>query len=489
MLRTYIKQATAEGSYLRAKPSHPSKALFSHIPTMHFSTERYVSASALSEFSDMSSGDMGSPERLPPAYCEEGSIQPITAIQNERYDNNEVLQPGSVTVPAGVHSTALPKEHPNIPQGWTQHIHPEGARYYVNSSEFVPIVTDASIVKPEIFQQLFASIENVRILAGNCGFTLPATCELYLHVEEGRQGCRYYLVDHDTQTEFWLQEVQSESLNLPDATSIEHLKHVLSEHYWTHVEYFPHRAVGPRLCQELAEILYHATADQMTSDSSTFPYDAEQCTKFLHLLEAKTADNVYMICTIARIWSSIFRHRFTQFHGEAHARLCRFQQRFVPFAHNGRLIRLCSVLLFGTPHRLSKELELQYIDGVVYHMHWHKFMSSLKKNWLFSSAVSATLLLASVCLRGLAAGTISQILALLSNGTSLGALATSVGLLYFHAAAEDMAADAVAEHLSAIESHSCGFVLTAVTYSLPQALIFWSMLAIALHIVLIAATG
>ncbi len=49
----------------------------------------------------------------------------------------------------------------------------------------------------------------------------------------------------------------------------------------------------------------------------------------------------------------------------------------------------------------------------------------------------------SVCLRGLAAGTISQILALLSNGTSLGALATSVGLLYFHAAAEDMAADAV----------------------------------------------
>lgn len=37
-------------------------------------------------------------------------------------------------------------------------------------------------------------------------------------------------------------------------------EHTLQEHYWTHVEFYPHRPVAKHLRQELLSVLRHAQA-------------------------------------------------------------------------------------------------------------------------------------------------------------------------------------------------------------------------------------
>ncbi len=79
----------------------------------------------------------------------------------------------------------------------------------------------------------------------------------------------------------------------------------LEEQYWQHVEYFPSHEV-PEMslsANELTEIFIQGQCgmaldhlkglelslillDQMTSNTSTFPYNADQCKTFIQILRA-----------------------------------------------------------------------------------------------------------------------------------------------------------------------------------------------------------
>lgn len=110
-----------------------------------------------------------------------------------------------------------------LPQGWTRLVNPEGARYYVNNTEAICIVTDAPLHRQEIYEKLYASVERILYQIKVLKFQVPADCEIYVRPHSNREGCVYYMIDHDSHTEFWLQSIHSDALEMPAVSSIDHL--------------------------------------------------------------------------------------------------------------------------------------------------------------------------------------------------------------------------------------------------------------------------
>ena len=48
---------------------------------------------------------------------------------------------------------------------------------------------------------------------------LPPFAELFLQLNSDDNSCGYYIVDHATQTEFWLDGVTSDEVDIPDTVS------------------------------------------------------------------------------------------------------------------------------------------------------------------------------------------------------------------------------------------------------------------------------
>jgi hypothetical protein len=116
---------------------------------------------------------------------------------------------------------------------------------------------------------------------------IPLSENVELFLEPRGSDCAYYLVDHVTRTEFWMDPLDTEHLNLLPVMSTSHLKLAMEELYWCHVEHFPmhFKGMSSRIVDELICVFSHAQADQMTSSVSTFPYSEKECKKLLALLE------------------------------------------------------------------------------------------------------------------------------------------------------------------------------------------------------------
>ena len=111
--------------------------------------------------------------------------------------------------------------------------------------------------------------------------------ELFLQLGTESDLCRYYLVDYLNRVVFWLEENATDVLGLPATVTDTHLRLVLEEHYWIHVEYFSmHRCQEVDLSlDQLMTTLLHARVDQLTSATSTFPYGAKECAEFLDVVK------------------------------------------------------------------------------------------------------------------------------------------------------------------------------------------------------------
>ena len=53
---------------------------------------------------------------------------------------------------------------------------------------------------------------------------LPETAELFVELDDDSDSCFYYFVDHAAQTEFWIEELPTDFLGLPEVVSDSHLR-------------------------------------------------------------------------------------------------------------------------------------------------------------------------------------------------------------------------------------------------------------------------
>ncbi|KAG6906814.1 hypothetical protein DXG01_011998 [Tephrocybe rancida] len=230
-----------------------------------------------------------------------GCIRHTTPRDTGRYDRGAKVESGDIVLDAGRVFASEPA--PNyLPLQWLPYIHPEGQLYFSKDAATPRVVTEANLHDPKIFEKVeywAHVVEN--LLSESLDIVLSNDVELFLQIEEN--DCAYYFVDHQSQTTFWLDTLDTDEIGIPPVASPSHLRIALQELYWTHVEYFPaHLAcLAPRALEELIGVFthgqaepagVHSVADHLTSSTSTFPYDAQDCSKFLKLLRTFRASFV-----------------------------------------------------------------------------------------------------------------------------------------------------------------------------------------------------
>ena len=230
----------------------------------------------------------------------------------------------------------------NLPEGWCEFVQPEGQLYFYHRRSRV--VTDTNIRLQEKRDLVDEFILVLKGVLKEKDVKISETMDIMFQLEEDDE-FGYYIADHKSCTIKWLQDVASDEVglgrpssevNLGTSYSFGNSQHniinsflgwLLTEQYWSHVEYFPsHLAgIGMESVQELIGVLVHAEAgknhlttwggvidsiaflDHLTSSVGTFPYHVEQCGKFLELLRhhvspsSQLLTDRYVICVTGKL--------------------------------------------------------------------------------------------------------------------------------------------------------------------------------------------
>jgi hypothetical protein len=103
---------------------------------------------------------------------------------------------------------------------WSTYVHPEGQRYFHRNSA-LQVVTEANIYCTETRGKISNWAKQIEDTLLQKGVPLSNSVELFLQFDGS--DCAYYLVDHATRTEFWLDDLETEHLNILPVVSISHL--------------------------------------------------------------------------------------------------------------------------------------------------------------------------------------------------------------------------------------------------------------------------
>ncbi|KAF8531142.1 hypothetical protein JB92DRAFT_2853692 [Gautieria morchelliformis] len=376
---------------------------------------------------------------------------------------------------------------------WTSYVHPEGQIYYYHARKRV--VTEANLKSPSVLDRINFWLKEFDLLLEKSCLELPTAYELALELDIEEEGCSYYLVDHDSQTTFYLDGTDTTCLDLPDVCSMDHLKLLLEEQYWIHLEYFPmHKSLPPFAQSSIIGILTHAWGDQSTSSLSTAPYSAEKCKEFINMIEKLTGgpeQEGYRTCIVSRLMNEFTHSRFINLYGQADgARLARNQSTTSePDPTISRLNRVFFAILLFQPHTELKELKSLWVDRIVYTEHWRTFIATRMQEWRSVSLLSAILLLVDTTLiihyhqqpanggwltrlsgagTGCLTGTISLMLSMSTVIVSVTAIIVHQPLCTSHASDAD-------GYLQNASHDTLGLQPLAIVLSLPRTLFMWSM--------------
>ncbi|KAI0788427.1 hypothetical protein C8Q75DRAFT_807648 [Abortiporus biennis] len=412
------------------------------------------------------------------------TLNPTTSIRNPRYSKDIIysIKPTFMQIPVMLGTPSI------VPAEWIRLVQPEGSFYYYNRP--LRVVTDSDITIFRVYHTIQSGMNRLHDMLSSAT-NLPHDYEVYISADEDTETaqCSYYLLNHENQTEFWLETISSADLDFPPATSSPHLSYVLQEHYWVHREYFPHSPISDILRVELINILRHARGDHLTSESSTFPYNAEQCNEFIDLLDTddNAAGTTYMTCIVARLWAIVARNRFDHYYGEPNARITREQRRIErPTRASSSFMKICSTILFKIPEPLKEDFNALPTDNLIYVIHWRKFTDSLMNGWKESSMKCAILLIANTTLLNQGQSLVSKYAGLSSAVLSVGGLFLNGAFMHKYSRAQNYTASEAAVYLHEIEHDTLGYEPVATAYSIPLGIVIWSQILTAAQIMSIA---
>lgn len=139
------------------------------------------------------------------------------------------------------------------------------------------MITEAYIYSPQIMEKVNHWLGEVEDSLVRKQVDLSDDVELFLQIDGDDSA--YYFVDHSSHTQFWLDAVDTDAMDLPPAVSLSHLSEpfprsprnvltatvtelALQELYWIHVEYFPmHRqGLASSTLEDLIGVFTHALA-------------------------------------------------------------------------------------------------------------------------------------------------------------------------------------------------------------------------------------
>lgn len=413
------------------------------------------------------------------------------ASQTNRYDDTNagprkkrLIEPGTLHVTEQRDQDADIRIIP-VPDGWEEHHHPvEGRAYFYNPE--LKIITEMYLRHEGVLNQLMVWY-GIFVVLRNHVKPDAVVFDVFLDCSGGNT-CRYYLVDHGNKTICWLRQRTTADLGISDVRNMLHLRALLHEEYWTHVEYMPkdENHLGAARAQ-LQGALASCLLDHMTSEGSTSPFTKSECKAYLLALDkaAESGHMVYLNWSIARVMGLLVHSRNVNLYGQYGARLDR-TATVEGRRHPPRLAAFLSRsgLLGGGPEIHLNRLENLWVDRIIYTHHWRALLKDLSDEWT-AAAVAAGVMWASniILVASDAIGFIPKVVCGASCTLAGASGVFALHLLRSHRALGKYAAHA-ANYFQLYESHQTGLQELSIKYSLPWAGVMWSFGATSAAIVL-----
>ncbi|KAJ7231978.1 hypothetical protein C8J57DRAFT_1384368 [Mycena rebaudengoi] len=389
----------------------------------------------------------------------EGSLRPTTS--NDTGESTGFTDPCSMRISTGSFIRSRLPEPAYLPLHWSAHIHPEGQLYFCRDGPF-RVVTEAYIYRPDVLDKAICWIQKIEDRITDKRIAISNQTELFIKLED--EDCAYYLVDHTTNAQFWLEDIETETndLGLPPVVSTSHFSIVCEELYWSHVERFPMHIGGLSLetLDSLVCVFMHAICDQMTSTSrvSTFPYSKEECEGFVTLLKN----------------SRVAHNRYLTHFGQEYSRLSRDQTiLYGPEISRQWISTVASLLSLKTSDRYLVRLNDVFVDHLVYAEQWKAMVTDCLRDWEGASHRAFTALMLHQFLLAL---TSNPTLAAASASLFGASLLVSILLIHRYEPLVGIDATRATCYLESIQSRTFKFQFVALVFALPHILQLWGTL-------------
>ncbi|KAJ7810555.1 hypothetical protein B0H13DRAFT_542756 [Mycena leptocephala] len=417
----------------------------------------------------------------------QGTLRRLTSYSTGRYENRNLVSPFVMEISPGLFATFKEPEPAYLGPRWTAWIDPEGQLYFFREGP-LRVVTEAYLYRPDIMENLCRWIEHIESLLSDAEMTISKDIELFLELEG--ENCAYYFVDHATCAQFWMESLETDQLGLPPVVSTSHLKIVLEELYWVHVEHFPMhlRGLPTQKLDEVLSIFYHGLCDQMTSRVSTFLYTTTECKDFVNILQGcrGNMDNGHTTWIIARLWSVINHNKYLTYYGQENSRLSRDQSiLFDPEQKHRWISKVMAYLTFKTSRTHLARLDDVFVDHIVYADRWAQLVGDCLKQWRATASgafAGLVLHLPFLLLNSPSPALLTASAALFSSS-----LGSSILLEHRYEPMEGLSATDAMDYLESIQSPIFKFQLVAFAFSLPKALLLWGCLVLLANCLLLVA--
>ncbi|KAG1732901.1 uncharacterized protein EDB91DRAFT_661144 [Suillus paluster] len=234
---------------------------------------------------------------------------------------------------------------------------------------------------------------------------------------------------------------------------------------------------------ELEQMILHAVADSITSTTSVIPFDQEELAKMLELTDRLKAQSgainesfPHGKCIVARFMENFALAKFFNFCGQPGARLNSDQSIFrKQKPRHSLFIQILSICLFCAPCDYAKELDGIWVDKVINRVLWKQFIVKLNNDWS-SLALTATVVLnANVAFLALVNITLARTFSYISTMTSVGVVILGLILVRQNQRKDQNSAEQANVLLTRTSHPVFGTEALAIIYSLPYALLMWSM--------------
>ncbi|KAG1892878.1 uncharacterized protein F5891DRAFT_1068603 [Suillus fuscotomentosus] len=346
---------------------------------------------------------------------------------------------------------------------WELCVHPEGVLYLHNNRKSV--FTEATM-DSNMFGFLDKFVDALDELAQTQSVNLgDDNVDLVVQLaqnEEGEVSCYYYFVDHTDRILFWLHDRDQATddifSGLQGVMDSSHIRYSLESEYWTHCESYPkHQMDRPKIIKELRELVMHASAEIITSDTSLSPFDGDELSRILelinHLKENALDNDPHSTCVIDRA-------KFFNFCGLPCARLEADKSVYKDDEN---------------PHPLTS----MWVDECINTPRWKDFNKNLMTEWTGITIYSSVMLAVDVSFLAVPNVYIGQsqsigiIVTYLSIIFITGSLIVSVLLVRQNQRYGFESADKATDFLSHMTGTFFGVRALATVHSLPYAMLMW----------------
>ncbi|KZV72858.1 hypothetical protein PENSPDRAFT_683424 [Peniophora sp. CONT] len=410
-------------------------------------------------------------------------LYPTIPCRTTRYDRKDypAKPPGDLFV----QSHYCPAPAYSSGDEWQPYTHPEGKGYWIKRIDALLIITELNMKDPVNKDAANTWAVDIIRLAEEQDIKLGRFNELWIMPELDTNICDYYFVDHNSRAVFWLESLSCSAVGLPPACSEQHMKLVLEENYWKHIEMFcMHLSSGlpGDPLTELIGIYIHARGDLATSSTSTFVFSPEVTDVHLDLLMRcqATPYNPAIYAFVGRLWGYVANYRFQNHHGEDHCRLDRTTSVFGHAKDRPSMVsRFISAFMFGQPVALHHQLNEQVVDGMMIECVWSAFIRNLVAEWQKLTKWTFAVIVASAMATGASPIPVVTYTSFVLSATSL----LVAILLQYHL--QDLGKNDVDDALDFLTAQNGKMMPLAITMSLPRAAFIWSLILFAVQAVVI----